>query len=53
VKRGPYTNHALDPATIAAEQQVADAFAGAGLIPGKVTISDYTDTRFNDIFPTP
>ncbi|MFI6166615.1 ABC transporter substrate-binding protein [Nocardia sp. NPDC051052] len=51
VKRGPYQDHPLDTATIAAEQGVADAFADAGLIPRKVTISDYTDTRFNDLFP--
>jgi len=51
VKRGAYTNHPLDPAAIAAEQQVADAFAAAGLIPKKVSIADAADTRFNDIFP--
>ncbi|MFD6161073.1 ABC transporter substrate-binding protein [Nocardia sp. NPDC060256] len=51
VKRGRYQNHPLDPAAIAAEQNVADAFAGAGLIPGKVNITDFTDTRFNDLFP--
>ncbi|WP_378731025.1 ABC transporter substrate-binding protein [Nocardia brasiliensis] len=51
VERGPYHDHQLDAATIAAEQGVADAFADAGLIPRKVTISDYTDTRFNDLFP--
>ncbi|WP_216892400.1 ABC transporter substrate-binding protein [Nocardia alni] len=52
VKRDLYTDHPLNAASIASEQQVADAFAGAGLIPGKVTISDYVDTRFNDLFPT-
>ncbi|WP_194835611.1 ABC transporter substrate-binding protein [Nocardia sp. XZ_19_369] len=51
VKRGPYQDHPLDAAAIAAEQGVADAFADAGLIPRKVHIADYTDTRFNDLFP--
>ncbi|PXX57372.1 sulfonate transport system substrate-binding protein [Nocardia tenerifensis] len=51
VKRGRYQDHPLDAASIAAEQGVADAFAEAGLIPRKVTISDFTDTRFNDLFP--
>ncbi|ATL65188.1 ABC transporter substrate-binding protein [Nocardia terpenica] len=53
VKRSRYQDHPLDTATIAGEQQVADLFAAAGLIPNKVTISDYVDTRFNDLFPTP
>ncbi|MFG1793561.1 ABC transporter substrate-binding protein [Nocardia sp. NPDC049149] len=51
VKRGRYLDHQLNPATIAAEQGVADAFSDAGLIPRKVDIADYTDTRFNDLFP--
>lgn len=51
VKRGPYQDHPLDAAAIAAEQGVADAFADAGLIPRKVDIEDYTDTRFNDLYP--
>lgn len=51
VKRGRYVDHQLDASTIAAEQGVADAFADAGLIPRKVTIADYIDTRFNDLFP--
>ncbi|WP_024801112.1 ABC transporter substrate-binding protein [Nocardia sp. BMG51109] len=51
-KRDPYQDHPLDPATIDAEQQVADAFADAGLIPKKVNIPDFVDTRFNDLFPT-
>ncbi|WP_107657631.1 ABC transporter substrate-binding protein [Nocardia suismassiliense] len=51
VNRGPYQDHPLDAAAIAAEQGVADAFADAGLIPRKVNIADYTDTRFNDLFP--
>ncbi|RMI34296.1 ABC transporter substrate-binding protein [Nocardia stercoris] len=45
------TDHPLDAATIAGEQNVADAFAGANLIPGKVTMTDFIDTRFNDLFP--
>lgn len=52
VKRGAYTNHPLDATAIAQEQQVADAFAAAGLIPKKLRITDYVDTRFNDLFPT-
>ena len=52
VKRGVYTNHPLDATAIAQEQQVADAFANAGLIPKKIQITDVIDTRFNDIFPT-
>lgn len=51
VERGRYLDHQLDAPTIAAEQSVADAFAEAGLIPRKVTITDYIDTRFNDLFP--
>ncbi|MFD6352236.1 ABC transporter substrate-binding protein [Nocardia tengchongensis] len=50
VNRANYQDHPLDDATIAAEQQVADGFADAKLIPGKVRIADYIDTRFNDRF---
>ncbi|MBF6333258.1 ABC transporter substrate-binding protein [Nocardia transvalensis] len=53
VKRGLYQDHSLDPAAIDAEQRVADAFAEAKLIPHKVTIVDFVDTRFNDLFPAP
>ncbi|WP_306357395.1 MULTISPECIES: ABC transporter substrate-binding protein [unclassified Nocardia] len=50
VARAPYRDHPIDDATVAAEQQVADAFAAAGLIPRRVTIADFVDTRFNDLF---
>jgi sulfonate transport system substrate-binding protein len=49
VKRDPYTDHPIDAATIAGEQQVADAFADAKLIPGEVKMADFIDTRFNDL----
>ena len=51
-KRDPYVDHPLDSPTIDAEQQVADAFSDAKLIPKKVDIRDFVDTRFNDLFPT-
>ncbi len=51
VRRGLYRDHALDKAAIDAEQQVADAFSEAKLIPGKVKITDFIDTRFNDLYP--
>ncbi|MGW4244466.1 ABC transporter substrate-binding protein [Nocardia sp. NPDC004722] len=50
VNRGNVADHPLDDATITAEQQVADAFSDAKLIPGKVKITDFIDTRFNDRF---
>ncbi|MET9487843.1 ABC transporter substrate-binding protein [Nocardia sp. NPDC006630] len=50
VQRGVYEHHPLDAPTIAEEQSVADAFSAAKLIPGKVNINDYVDTRFNDRF---
>jgi sulfonate transport system substrate-binding protein len=49
VKRDPYTDHPIDATVIAGEQQVADAFAAAKLIPGKVTMADFIDDRFNDL----
>jgi sulfonate transport system substrate-binding protein len=36
---------------IAREQQVADAFSEAKLIPGAVKIGDFVDPRFNDLLP--
>ncbi|TDD79704.1 ABC transporter substrate-binding protein [Actinomadura rubrisoli] len=39
----------LDGRFVQNEQQVADAFQGQGLIPGKVTMADFVDTRFNDL----
>ncbi|BAW09214.1 ABC transporter substrate-binding protein [Nocardia seriolae] len=50
VNRGNVADHPLDDATITAEQQVADAFSDAKLIPGKVRIADFIDTRYNDRF---
>lgn len=50
VQRATYLHHPLDDATITAEQQVADAFSDAKLIPGKVNIKDFIDTRYNDRF---
>ncbi len=41
----------VDDAVIAGEQQLADAFADAGLIPGRPKIVDFTDRRFNDTVP--
>ncbi|WP_227984971.1 ABC transporter substrate-binding protein [Nocardia spumae] len=50
--RDPYRDHSLDTSAIQGEQQVADAFAEAGLIPKKLTMTDFIDTRFNDLYPT-
>ncbi|RJO78381.1 ABC transporter substrate-binding protein [Nocardia panacis] len=50
-RRDPVRDHSLDPDTVAAEQEVADSFTAAGLIPGRVDMTAVTDTRFNDIFP--
>jgi sulfonate transport system substrate-binding protein len=41
----------IDSAVISSEQQVADQFAAAGLIPERVTFSDYADTSFNSTVP--
>lgn len=38
----------IDDALVAAEQQTADAFSRAGLIPAKVDITAVVDRRFND-----
>lgn len=38
----------IDTAVVDGEQALADAFSGAGLIPGHVKIADFTDQRFND-----
>ncbi|MER7951739.1 ABC transporter substrate-binding protein [Streptomyces sp. NPDC096079] len=42
---------ALDDGAIASEQQIADTFAGLGLIPRTFRFSDYVDTRFNKDLP--
>ena len=39
----------IDDPVVAAEQQVADSFSDVKLIPGKVTIADLFDRRFNDL----
>ncbi|WP_248965527.1 ABC transporter substrate-binding protein [Sphaerisporangium perillae] len=39
----------IDDALIASEQEMADAFTSAGLLPGKITFGDFADRRFNDI----
>jgi sulfonate transport system substrate-binding protein len=49
VKRDPYRDHPINAATIAGEQRVADAFAAAKLIPGKVEMTAFIDSRFNDL----
>jgi sulfonate transport system substrate-binding protein len=41
----------IDDTVIAGEQQLADAFAGAKLIPGQLKIGDFVDRRFNDTVP--
>jgi sulfonate transport system substrate-binding protein len=45
--RDTFTDRRLDDHVIADEQQVADLFAGAGLIPAKVSMRDYIDTELN------
>ncbi|WP_030168801.1 ABC transporter substrate-binding protein [Spirillospora albida] len=39
----------LDATVIASEQELADSFTDAGLLPGKVKFADYFDPRFNDL----
>ncbi|MCW2946752.1 MAG: Sulfonate transport system substrate-binding protein [Actinoallomurus sp.] len=41
----------LDAGVIDGEQELADAFSGAALIPGRLKIADFTDPRFNDTVP--
>jgi sulfonate transport system substrate-binding protein len=41
----------IDANVIGSEQQLADAFAGANVLPGRVRFADFVDTRFNDIVP--
>jgi sulfonate transport system substrate-binding protein len=38
----------ITPAVISSEQQVADTFTAAGLIPGHIKFSDFVVTTFND-----
>jgi sulfonate transport system substrate-binding protein len=51
VNRAGYKDLKLDADVIAREQQVADAFTEAKLIPGAVKIGDFVDSRFNDLLP--
>jgi sulfonate transport system substrate-binding protein len=46
--RDRFTAHPLDADVIGGEQKVADAFYAAGLIPHRVTITDFIDPRFNN-----
>jgi len=39
----------ITAAVLASEQQVANAFYAAGLVPAKVTFSDYADLSFNSV----
>jgi sulfonate transport system substrate-binding protein len=42
---------AIDDTVITGEQQLADAFSDAKLIPGRLKIGDFVDRRFNDTVP--
>lgn len=48
-KRRHLTPLKLNDATIASEQQVADAFSKAKQIPGQIDMKDFVDHRFDDI----
>ena len=39
----------ITPAVISSEQQIADAFSSAGLIPGHVSFSNFAVTTYNGI----
>ena len=41
----------IDDTVINGEQQLADAFSDAKLIPGRLKIGDFVDRRFNDTVP--
>lgn len=41
----------VDDTVIAGEQELADAFSDAKLIPGRLKIADFVDRRFNDTVP--
>ena len=47
VKKRPVTVVPIDQSVIDSEQQMADAFTAAGLLPEKVDVSPYFDDRFN------
>ncbi|MBP2702377.1 ABC transporter substrate-binding protein [Microbispora sp. RL4-1S] len=40
---------AIDDSVVSSEQEIADAFSAEGLIPGRLTFSDFVDKRFNDV----
>jgi sulfonate transport system substrate-binding protein len=44
--RGPDLPIPMDDAVVASEQQLADAFSDAGVIPGRVRFADFVDRRF-------
>lgn len=44
--RGPDTPVPMDDALVASEQDLADAFTDAGVIPGHVRFADFVDRRF-------
>lgn len=39
----------IDDSVVAGEQKLADAFTGAGLLPGRVNIAGYIDRRYNSV----
>lgn len=43
----------IDDAVVASEQEIADAFADARLVPRRIRFADFVDRRFNDVLPTP
>ncbi|MCW2815065.1 MAG: hypothetical protein JWN84_2520 [Nocardioides sp.] len=49
VQKRDITTVPIDEELIASEQQMADAFADAGLIPEKVDIAPFFSDRFNDV----
>lgn len=50
-RSGPLKLARVTPAAIASQQGVADTFAAAGLIPGKVDVAPLWDTRLNNALP--
>jgi sulfonate transport system substrate-binding protein len=52
VQRRRTTIIKIDDTVVTSEQQLADSFSDARLLPGKVKIAEFFDRRFNDIVPT-
>ncbi|MBC7670769.1 MAG: aliphatic sulfonate ABC transporter substrate-binding protein, partial [Gemmatimonadaceae bacterium] len=50
-RSSPFHLHKINNAAIASQQGVADAFATAGLIPGKVDVRPLWDDRLNSYLP--